>query len=80
MSNQYQYSTEHPITVALGPHRYAYGWQGNGVKPIRIDLTTGEEVYDAGIEPPKTFKDENDEDTLPFKVEREDDQSFMSRE
>ena len=37
-ANQYQYSTDHPITVALGPHRYAYGWQGNGVKPIRMTL------------------------------------------
>lgn len=72
MSNQYQYSTEHPITVALGPHRYAYGWQGNGVKPIRIDLTTGEEVYDAGIEPPTSSSIR----TLPFSVTRKDEAKF----
>ena len=51
MPSQYRYSTKHPITVALGPNRYAYGWQGNDVKPIRIDLINGE-VFDAGIEPP----------------------------
>jgi hypothetical protein len=71
MPNQYQYSTDHPITVALGPHRYAYGWQGNGVKPIRIDLTTGTEVYDVGIEPPGGLNK-----TAPFSVTRGDPARF----
>ena len=70
MPNQYQYSTKHPITVALGPNRYAYGWQGNDIKPIRIDLVDGT-VFDAGIEPPGGLTRD-----IPFSVVRKDEAKF----
>ena len=47
----YSFSTDRPITVALGPHQYAYGWRGDGITPIRIDTRDGS-VVDCGIDPP----------------------------
>jgi hypothetical protein len=42
-----------PATLAVGPNKYGYLFQGNGVRPSRIDLTNAEAV-DMGIDAPST--------------------------
>jgi hypothetical protein len=42
-----------PATLAVGPNKYGYLFQGNGIRPSRIDLTNAEAV-DMGIDAPNS--------------------------